>query len=78
MLTEVDTSEYEEQHRKRPWGRGHWAFIVVYSFRAQGREHHYHNTPYSIAKRRVLALANREGAKAVVLDSFLSSHWPTS
>ena len=78
MLTEVDTTEYEEVHKKKPRGRGHWVFLVFHSFRHQAEEWVAHNVPYSIAKRRALTYANDVGALKVSLDEFLSSHWPTS
>ena len=78
MLIEVDTTEYEEEHMKKPRGRGRWVFNVFHSFRSQAEEIHYNNIPYSIAKMRVLQYANSLKALKVSLDSFQSSHWPTS
>ena len=78
MLTEVDTSDYEEIHKKKPRSRGHWVFLVFHSFRHQAEDWTAHNVPYSIAKRRALSHANDVGAIKVSLDGFLSSHWSIS
>ena len=74
MITDIDTTEYEEAHGKKPRGRGHWVFLVIHSFRGQAEEWSCHNVPYSIAVRRVLTYANDVGALKVSLDDFLSSY----
>lgn len=61
QTVEVETSQYEHAHGKRPGGRGSWAFHPNFHVKSDDSSIIWVNGLYSVAKREAKAIATARG-----------------